>query len=206
MNSMAHRTMHVVWGVLLLALVASGCRTYGGYGSTEETLGQIQQATQLFAEELERSRGEQEALQRAAAANPALADFAERFAAVVERQEAVVAEQQALAEAAHAGGNILFDWVGPDSYRRLHSTYGAIISDQQIVRDRYAEVLMDLQHAVGATTLARRVPLQSRYQVAPQFYERLHSGQRSVADILAQAQAAVAPADEAPEAVPDSSQ
>ncbi len=203
MNGMAHRTMHVVWGVLLLALVASGCRTYGGYGSTEETLGKIQQATQLFAEELERSRGEQEALQRAAAANPALAAFAERFAAVVERQEAVVAEQQALAEAAHAGGNILFDWVGPDSYRRLHSTYGAIISDQQIVRDRYAEVLMDLQQAVGATTPAQRVPLQSRYQVAPQFYERIRyaSGQRSVADILAQAQA-----DEAPDTQTDTSE
>lgn len=195
--------MHVAWGVLLLALVASGCRTYGGYGSTEEMLGKIQQATQLFAEELERSRGEQEALQRAAAANPTLADFAERFAAVVERQEAVVAEQQALAERAHAGGNILFDWVGPDSYRRLHSTYGAIISDQQIVRDRYAEVLMDVQQAVGGP--AQRVPLQSRYQVAPPFYERLRyaSAQRSVADILAQAQAAVAPADEA---TPDSSQ
>ena len=198
MNAMAHRTMHVVWGVLLLALVASGCRTYGGYGSTEEMLGKIQQATQLFAEELERSKGEQEALQRAAAANPALADFAERFTAVVERQEAVVAEQQALVEGVHAGGNILFDWVGPDSYRRLHSAYGAIISDQQIVRDRYAEVLMDLQQAVGATTPAQRMP--SRYQVAPQFYERIRSasGQHSVADILAQA--AAAPAAVAPDA------
>ncbi len=200
--------MHVAWGVLLLALVASGCRSYGSYGSREEIYGKIQQATQLFAEELERSRGEQDALQRAAAANPAWAGFAERFAAVVERQEAMVEEHQALAEAASAGGNILFAWVGPDSYRRLHSTYGAIISDQQIVRDRYAEVLMDVQQAVGLTIPAQRVPLQSRYQVAPHFYERIRyaSGQRSVADILAQAQAAVAPADEAPEAVPDSSQ
>ena len=206
MNVSAHRTMYVVWGVFLLALVASGCRSYGSYGSREEIYGKIQQATQLFAEELERSRGEQDALQRAAAAHPALADFAERFAAVVERQAAMVEQHQALAEAASAGGNILFAWVGPDSYRRLHSTYGAIISDQQIVRDRYAEVLMDVQQAVGGP--AQRVPVQSRYQVAPHFYERLRyaSAQRSVADILAQAQAAVAPADEAPEAAPDSSQ
>lgn len=192
--------MYVVWGVLLLALVASGCRTYGGYGSSEETLEKIQQATQRFAEELERSRGEQEALQRAAASDPALAVFAERFAAVVESQEAVVAEQQALAEEASAGGNILFAWVGPDTYRRLHKTYGAIITDQQIIRDRYAEVLTDLQQAVGATTPAEQVPLQSRYQVAPQFYERIRyaSGRRSVADILSQARPAAAPADAAP--------
>lgn len=205
MNVMAHRTMHVVGGVLLLALVASGCRSYGDYGSREEIYGKIQQATQLFAEDLERSRGEHDALQRAAAADPTLADFAERFAAVVERQAAMVEQHQALAEAASAGGNILFAWVGPDSYRRLHSTYGAIISDQQIVRDRYAEVLMDVQQAVGGP--AQRVPLQSRYQVAPPFYERLRyaSAQRSVADILAQAQAAVAPAAEAPEAAPDPS-
>ncbi len=202
--------MHVVWGVLLLALVASGCRTYGSYGSEEELLGKIQQATRLFAEELERSRGEQDALQRAAAANPALADFAERFAAVVVRQEAMVEEHQALAQGVSAGGNILFAWVGPDSYRRLHSTYGAIISDQQIVRDRYAEVLMDMQQAVGTTTSVQRVPLQSHYQVAPQFYERIRyaSGQRSVADILAQAPAggAAAPVDAAPDAQVDPSE
>lgn len=189
--------MHVVWGVLLLALATSGCRTYGGYGSAEETLEQIQEATQRFAGDLERARGEQEALQRAAAANPALAALAERYTAVVERQAAVVAEQQALAETSSAGGNILFAWVGPDAYRRLHSTYGAIISDQQVIRDRYAEVLMDLQQAVGDSASAHGVMHQSRYQVRPQFYERIRSasGKRSVAEILASAPAAPVPAD-----------
>ena len=201
MNAMVHRTMCVVWGVLLLALGTSGCRTYGGYGSTGEMHEKIQQATQRFAEELERARGEQQALQRAAAANPALTEFAERFAAIVENQEEVVAEQQVLAEEAPTGGNLLFAWVGPDTYRRLHSTYGAIISEQQIIRDGYARVLMDLQQAVGAMTSDQEVPLQSRYQVRPQFYERIRyaSGKRSVADILAQAQAP-APADAAPDA------
>ena len=201
MTMLAQRMTRLAWGVLLLVFVASGCRMYGGYGSRAATFEKIQQATQRFAEDLERARGERDALQRAAAADPALVDFAERFAAVVERQGAMVAEHQALAADASAGGNILFEWVGPDNYRQLHSLYGAIISDQQIIEDRYDEVLMDLQQALGAMTPAERVPLQSRYQVAPHFYERIRyaSGQRSVADILAQAPAAAAPVAEAPE-------
>ena len=188
MNVLVHRTTCLVGGVLLLALMTSGCRTYGGYGSSEAMLGKIQQATQRFADEYQRAQGERDALQRAAGSNPALATVAERFAGVVEHQGMVVEEHQALAANASDGGNILFAWVGPDSYRTLHNTYGALLSDQQIVRDRYAEVLLDLQQAVSGTA-AMMVPEEGRYQVAPHFYKRIEmsGSRRSVNDILAQA-------------------
>lgn len=193
MNILVHHTTRLLGAMLLLMLVAAGCRTYGGYGSAEETLAKIQEATQRFAEDHERAQGERDALQRAATANPALAALAARFAAVVERQGALVEQHRVWAEEASAGGNILFAWVGPDAYRQLHRTYGALITDQQIVQDRYAEVLRGLQQAVGGTP-ARRVQEEGRYQIAPQFYDRIEYAldQRSVADILAQARSAVA--------------
>ena len=200
MNILVPRTMHLIGGVLLFVFVAAGCRTYGGYGSTEEMLEKIQQATQRFAEDYERAQGERDALRRAASKDASLAALAERFAAIVEHQGAAVEAQRALAaEAAeHAGSNILFAWVGPDSYRKLHRTYGAIITDQQIVQDRYGEVLRDVKQAMGASSVLS-VEEQGRYQVAPHFYKRLEyaHGQQSVADILARARTAAPLADEA---------
>ena len=187
------RTMRLVGGVLLLAFIAAGCRTYGGYDSAEKTLDEIREATERFAEDYERAQGERDALQRAAGNNPALGALAERFAAVVEHQGMVVEEHRTLAEEASAGGNILFAWVGPDSYRKLHRTYGAIISDQQVVHDRYAEVLRELQQAVGGEAPAM-VREEGRYQVTPQFYKRIVSAQqKSVTDILAQQQSSSTP-------------
>ena len=41
---MVHHTTHVVWGVLLLVVATTGCRTYGQYGATEDTQRKIEQA------------------------------------------------------------------------------------------------------------------------------------------------------------------
>ncbi len=200
MNVLVDRTTRLVGGVLLLAFVASGCRTYGGYGSAEDLPGKIQQATQRFAEDYGRAQAERDALQRAATANPALDALSVRFAEVVAQQGALVEEHQRLADAAagRGGSNFLFAWVGPDNYRWLHRIYGAIVSDQQLIRDRYAAVLRAVQQTVGGAP-DQPVAEVGRYQVAPQFYKRIESAfaPRSVADALAQARPAAAP--EAPD-------
>ena len=202
MNVLLPRIVRLVGGVLLLVVVASGCRTYGGYGSSEDMLEKIQQATQRFAEDYERAQGERDALQRAAGGDASLAPLAEQFAAVVESQGAAVAAQQALAQEAadRTGSNILFAWVGPDDYRWLHRAYGALISDQQIIQDRYGEVLRALKETVGMTA-ASTMEEEGRYQVTPHFYKRIEyaQGQQSVADILAQARTASPTADATPE-------
>ncbi len=188
MNGLVYRTSRLIGAMLLFAFVMAGCRSYGGYNSTVELHGKIQEATVNFAADYGRAQGEREALQRAAAADPALAPLAERFAAVVEQQGALVEEHEALAAEASASNNILFAWVGSDAYRRLHRTYGALISDQQIVQDRYVEVLRDLRQAVGAPP-APAAEEEGRYQIAPHFYKRIEYAlsQSTVADILAQA-------------------
>ena len=121
MNGLVYRTTRLIGAMLLLAFVLTGCRTYGGYNSTVELHGMIQEVTVNFAADYGRAEGERDALRRAAAEDPALAPLAERFAAVVEQHGAVVEEHRALAEAASTSNNILFAWVGPDAYRSLHA-------------------------------------------------------------------------------------
>lgn len=200
MNVRAPRRTHAAWGVLLLALTLTGCRTYGGdYGVREAMLSRIEQANQRFAESLERARGEREALQRAARSNPALTPLAARYAAVVARQEETVETHRMMAEGLTARSNILFTWVGPDAYRTLHNTYGAIISDQRILQDRYDKVLRAVEQAVGGSDAARTAPEEGRYQLIPPFYQRLQHERayRSVSDILTRTRPATpAPAEE----------
>lgn len=200
MNASAHRRTRGVWGILVLVLLVTGCRTYGAYDAREKTLEEIQQAAERFAEDFERARAERDALQRAAASNSALTPFIERFDAILERQETLVAEQQTLAAEADAGTNPLFAWVGPDSYRHLHRAYGAMVTDQRIIRDRYRMVLDDLALAQGTMAAPGRIEELGRYQVAPQFYQRLinTSERRTVAMVLSPAPAPQ-PAEAAPE-------
>jgi hypothetical protein len=107
MNGPAPRTTHAAWGVLLLILTLTGCRTYGSdYGVRDALLTRIEQSNQRFAESLERARGEQEALQRAARSNPALTPLAERYAAVVAHQTETIDAHRMMTEGLDAGSNL----------------------------------------------------------------------------------------------------
>lgn len=185
MNAMVRLALRPMGSLVLLALILTGCRTYGGHGTEAETLDQMQQANRLFADALERARGELGVLERST--DPAVAAFAEPYAAVVSQHEAFVETHRALAaEAADARG----------SYRTLNRLYTTIISEQQIVADGYAEVRRDLRQAVTGVA-EQAIPLRSRYQVAPQFYERIRYrlGPQTVTDILAAARPAPPPSD-----------
>lgn len=164
--------------ILLLLFVVAGCRTYGDhYGNEEALLANILEANERFGEELARAQGELAALESV----EAFGDYAARYAAVAQVHEAILAEHRDLAEEAKEHD---------DNYRFLHRLYGAIISDQQIVKDRYGELVSAMARAAARDTTARApVPDQSRYQVAPAFYERIayENQQRSLAEILAEA-------------------
>ena len=163
--------------MLVVALLVSGCRTYGAYDNEEKTLGEIHRTTTLFEAEYEKARGNLNTLEAAAASSSQLAPFAESYAAVVEVQETVIEEHRAMVEEAEENDG---------DYRVLHRTYGAIISDHQIIRDRYATLLADMQHAMDSTA-GYMVAEAGRFQVAPQFYDRIAhaNARRSMTDILA---------------------
>jgi hypothetical protein len=188
---------HSLWAVLVIALLASGCRTYGAYDNEEKTLNEIRRSTTLFAADYEKAQGNLNTLEAVAASNDQFNPFVESYAAVVGVHEAVLQEHQILAEEAEANDG---------DYRLLNRTYGAIISDQQVVRDRYTALLADMQHAVDSTA-GYMVLEEGRFQVAPQFYDRIAhaNARRSMTDILAMARAGTALPVEAPEAsIPDS--
>lgn len=148
-------------GWMLVLLVLGGCRTYGAYDNEEQTLEEIAEANAVFADELERARADLATLDAAASGDARLAEPAVVFGATLALHE--------LALAAHL---LAAEEVDDDDYRELHRLYGAIISDQQIIRDQYAYALAGLDTSVAATP-AEDPGMQARYYVVPPYYERI---------------------------------
>ena len=179
------------WIWILLPLLA-GCRMYGGSERSDFLLEKIQEASLAVEADHARVRSETGALRRAAQEIDALLPFADRLAAHMVRLGAVVEEHQAFAveaEDANTGilrRNILSSWVGTDRYRRLHRIYGAMISDRQVMSDRYDAVLLDLRAELGMPW-EHAVREEGRYQIAPQFYARIErsAAHLGLTDILA---------------------
>lgn len=150
--------------LLALLLATTGCRTYGGHGSEEGTLDQIEQANSDFASRLDRARSDLEMLQQSAQANSGLESLVPVYQQVVSMHEDKLALHREYADA-----------LGSDSgYREISRKYGAIISDQRLVTIRYQEMHERVRQALQTadTATAESAALESRYQVVPLFYRR----------------------------------
>lgn len=171
------------WPLLLAVFLLAGCRTYGDYNSEALTLDAIGAANASFAEELERARADLATLEQRAGTEPRLAEAAVAFAGVVAAHELLLMDHTLLAEEAAD------DW--EDDYRALHRAYGAIVTDAQVIRDRYAHVLAAAARQV-ATAPGGEVTNWSRYQVVPPYYEAIRSAnyRLSVTEVLRRAEAA----------------
>lgn len=172
MNAFESQSWRTLFGLLVLLLIVSGCRTYGGqFDSEQATLAQIGQANQQFAQELERARNDNSALQQAASSNSDLNDIAGQFAAALEMHAQTLESHRELeAVALSKSGN----------HRVLHRTYGAIISGQRIVRDQYARVHAALAHSMQESSL-----WSQNYSI-PHYYARAQNqtSQPSMTDLL----------------------
>jgi len=178
MSHLLHRLL--LFLVLTLWVVIGGCRTYGGYGTEPETLEQIQHTVDAFSDALERAQGNLALLEGAAATNPMYAEAAEQYALAIEAHLAALEYSRDLAAEAEANAN---------DYRVLNRNYGALVTEQRLAGGRYARVVHHLERMLvspeglpSSMTLARQwvraVPLASRYQVTPPFYERVEYAQR----------------------------
>lgn len=180
-NVLASRSLGLLGLVLLL--IAGGCRTYGDdYGNEVKTLEQIYVANELFAADLARARTDLATLRRAAEANPLLELLAERYAALLVAHEVLLDVHRDMAVKLEADGSVweetIGEWLGRGDYRPLSRAYGAIISEQQIMRDRYQGVIENV-FAVGGDSLAYVWALEpypeARYYVVPPQYERIRN-------------------------------
>lgn len=147
--------------MLALLLVLSGCRTYGDYNNEALTFEQIREANRLFGEELERARSDLATLKQIETGNTMMQPGVEQFATTVLMHEVMQINHLRLAEE-----------VDEDDYREVHRLYGAIIAEQDIIRERYDHVLRGMV-SLSDTTESQRLGAASFYQVAPQFYERM---------------------------------
>lgn len=151
-----------VFALLLLV----GCRTYGGYGTEEKTYANIQDAVQRFSEDLDRAKTDLQALQSAADTNEALQPYAERFASEVSRHEATLERHREV-----------LDGLSPSSsYRDLHRQYGAMTTDQRMIRTFYERTIYNVFATVHDEPLVQKVETnKSYYQVEPVDYYQLEN-------------------------------
>lgn len=159
--------LRLLLGVLCLLVVASGCRTYGGYGTTEAIPPQMQQAVQQFADALGRAQADAQALADAASQNSALEPLEARYRDLIVQHETFLAHHREIAERFAEGG----------SYRDLNRNYGAIISEQRLVRTRYNEMHARIRSAVTGQPVALTATAPSRYVVNPSYYSRVQNRQ-----------------------------
>lgn len=153
--------------LLLAALVPLSCRTYGGHGSEEAALRQIEAAHVEFERDLVRAKNDMRSVAEAADANASLGAIASRLEAVVLAHEAMLTHHATqVEEARHAR-----------TYRKLNRTLGGIIADQDVVYERYRDILQ-LARARRDTTAGRRGQSPSvipRYHVVPPYFERMQN-------------------------------
>ena len=161
------RLVPFVLGVLLL-VIASGCRLYGGYGTTEEIPRQMQQAAQQFADDLARAESDILALSDAVAQNAALEPLETRYRDLIAQHQSFLEAHRATAAQYEDGG----------SYRALNREYGAIISEQRLVATRYTELHARIRRVVSGQPPAVEATSASRNVVNPNFYDRVQNRQR----------------------------
>ena len=172
-----------LFGLTLLLLV-TGCRTYGDeYGNEEATLNQIGEALEQFEDELARARTNLATLRRAAESDSRLGALAEQYAELLVAHETLLAVHVEQAAELDEGDSIwdqtIGGWLGGGDYRPIHRTYGAIISEQQIMRDRYGELLTNVLVATDRDSLEAPWTLEpypeGRYYIVPPQYERIRN-------------------------------
>lgn len=168
--------------LFVVLLLATGCRTYGGYGAEDLTYTQMEQAHQVFEEELARARANLNVLESASAESPYLSVLAAQYAQLVRGHEAILES--------HAD---VLDRVSPgDDYRELHRAFGAVIAEQATVRRQYDDLLNDFHRAFSPPDTTDRV--ERPYALIPPFYERIRARRDlSVSEVLAQVRSAGAP-------------
>jgi len=161
------RTTYSILGLLGLCLlfVASGCRTYGGYGTEEQTYEEMTEAVEELEADLQAAKSDLKQLRAAAEQRAALVPLADRYQTLVSSHESMIDAQRQKVESLSAEA----------SYRTLHRTYGAFDTDQRLLRRQYERTVRQV-YAVVRDTTPPVPPVRdpSTYSITPVNYPRPH--------------------------------
>jgi outer membrane murein-binding lipoprotein Lpp len=155
-------TTHSLLFVGLSALVLlAGCRTYGGRGTEAQTYEEMGAAVAELESDLESAQSDLQQLRAAAEQDSSLLSLVERYQDLVQIHESMISAQRERVDTLSADA----------SYRTLHRTYGAMITDQTLLRTQYTRTVRQVYAAVRDTT-APGPPVRSTstYSITPVDY------------------------------------
>jgi hypothetical protein len=152
--------------ILLLVLALTGCRLYGGYGTEAELQEQLSNVTNDFADNLARTEADLQVLERAASDRADLEPFVEQFRTLIDEHESLLDQHRSITERLADSGD----------YRALHRNYGAITTEQRMMRQRYDRTIRQIRATVsGESADAQPLPNESFYYVEPVEYRRMEN-------------------------------
>src|SRR5690606_2429495 len=117
--------------LLLLVTLPLGCRTYGGHGTEDATLRQIEAAQAQFARDLVQARNDLRSLTETVGGNAALQPAVEAYQSALQAHEALVHAHEGIVEDARSN---------PGAYRYLSRTLRGMHSEQEAVYRRYQRI------------------------------------------------------------------
>jgi uncharacterized protein YukE len=153
------RSQSVLFLFAVAGLILGGCRTYGDeYDTKPKTYRAMQKAVETFADALDRAETDLQTLEAAASKADTLQPMAEHFESLHEEHDSLLQTQRDRIER-----------LSPTStYRNLHSAYGATVTEQRMMRQKYQRVLRTVYATVQDTTVqASRPKTDRQYTVRP---------------------------------------
>lgn len=152
--------------LVVSVLILTGCRTYGdeGFESESKMYGALQESVQQIERSLQRSESDLQRLQAAAERDDRLEGHVRQYRSLLQSHQMMAADHAQQAERLS----------GDASYRTLHRVYGAMITDQKLLQQKYRRALRGIWATVRDTTIPRpSARLPSRYSITPVQYPRV---------------------------------
>lgn len=174
MRPTAHSFLFV--GLSALVLLA-GCRTYGGRGTEAQTYEEMGAAVEELEADFGAAQSNLEQLRAAAEQDSSLLSLAERYQDLVQLHESMIAAQRDRVDTLSADA----------AYRTLHRAYGAMITDQKLLRTQYTRTVRQVYAAVRDTTApGPTVRSPSSYTITPLDYpDPREQGEVTLSEALA---------------------
>ena len=177
------------FGVLavLMIVIFSGCRTYGGYGSEAALFEQIEESNTVFVNDLEKARGELQKLEQAAQQNSEMNSFVTEYKMLLEKHGQMVDEHAHLV----AELDVQTGFIGQltPSYRNLNRALGYIAAEQAAMKGHYYRLAAQIDGSLYADgDIWQSNISRSRYQAVPPFYQVIaHALERkSISGVLSE--------------------
>jgi len=146
---------------LLLTVILSGCRLYGGHGSTETLRDDLSVALQEFRATYDHASRDLSAIE-SAVTSQRVRELAEVFGAAVSEHASMLEEAEHRVEAASDGG-----------YRTVSRLVGKLVAERAKMQDRYGAILLNAAEEAGIpvsnASLSSHVPTQA----VPEYYQRI---------------------------------